>query len=195
MNKLMGFLELKESSLPTVPLKEYRTGCDLSKNYLWTVRTAVYRGDDLNLPRKVGVSADEAKEFAEEIKQRLGQNGIVFVYPYFIAEKSGTLEVSNNRIVIEAVEGDLWNLVTYHDKDVTYIYKEDNIEIDGDSVFLKEAERSEINYWANRVKGIFRDDILEGKSVLLEWSYAINTNANKERLCEPYLVFYEARTL
>ena len=53
--------------------------------------------------------------------------GIVTYYPYFIAEKSGTLEISNTRIVIEAVEGDLWRLVTEGERDVTIMIAESNL--------------------------------------------------------------------
>lgn len=195
MNKLMGFLELKESSLPTVSLREYNLQEELDPKYLWTVRTAVYRGDDLNLPRKVGVPAEEAAEFAKKVKQSLGDNGMVFCYPYFIAEKSGTLEVRRDSLIVEAVSGDLWNLVTYSMRDVTYLLKNEKFDFDGNEKFLSEKEISEIKTWANRVRGMFRDDIAEGKSILLEWSYAVNTNAKKEKLSDPYLVFYEARTV
>ena len=78
---------------------------------------------------------------------------------------------------------------------VTYFFKEDESDIDGNKDFLSEKEIAEIKSWASRIRGMFRDEILEGNSILLEWSYAVNTNANKEKLSDPYLVFYEARTV
>ena len=195
MNKLMGFLELKESSLPTVPIKEYDDDAYLDPQYLWTVRTAVYRGDDLNLPRKVGVTSEEAVIFAKEVKGKLGENVKVFFYPYFIAEKSGTLEVRRSEVIIEAVNEDLWNLVTYSKRDVTYRFYDDAVSVDGNGNFLTGAELDKIKSCVNKIRGMFRDDLYEGKSVLLEWSYAVNTNSKREKLSEPYLVFYEARTI
>lgn len=195
MNKLMGFLELKESSLPTVPLMEYQSGVYLDSKYLWTVRTAVYRGDDLSLPRKVGVTSEEAVKFADEMQINMKERGKVFFYPYFIADKSGTLEVRREELIIEAVKGDLWNLVTYSDRDVTYRLSNEYEEIDGNRNFLNNEEIEKIRTCGNKVRGMFRDEIYEGKSILLEWSYAVNTNAERERLSQPYLVFYEVRTV
>ena len=60
MNKLMGFYELRELSIPTIPWKEYFPGVELSDEFLWTIRSAVNHGDDLNLPRLVGKTAGEA---------------------------------------------------------------------------------------------------------------------------------------
>ena len=71
MNKLMGFFELKDLDIPTIPWREYDMGIKLDSRILWTIRTAIFRGDDLNLPRKVGVDSDEAELFAKETKMRL----------------------------------------------------------------------------------------------------------------------------
>lgn len=38
-------------------------------------------------------------------------------------------------------------------------------------------------------------DLLEGKSALLEWSFAQSCDFEKEPTGEEYLVFYEARTV
>ena len=66
MNKLMGFLEWKEMSLPSIPWKQYTGNEKLDEKYLWTIRSAVYRGEDLNLPRLVGEDAENATKFAED---------------------------------------------------------------------------------------------------------------------------------
>lgn len=55
----------------------------------------------------MGVTAKEAEVVAQEFYRQLQNRGIVIYYPYFIVEKSGTLEISNTRIVIEAVKRDL----------------------------------------------------------------------------------------
>ena len=54
MNKLMGFYELKNMQLPSIPWAEYTGNEPFSEQLLWTVRSAVFHGDDLNLPRIVG---------------------------------------------------------------------------------------------------------------------------------------------
>lgn len=196
MNKLMGFLELKEMSLPSIPWKQYTGNEKLSAKNLWTIRSAVYRGEDLNLPRLVGENTENATKFANNLLHKLGDNGMVIYYPYFIANKSGTLEVKRNRVVIEAVKNDLWNLVTYSDHEVTIIYHNNQeTEYIGNENFLKKSEKEQLLKYVPEIKKLFKDDLLEGKSVLLEWSFAVSCDTNKNPIGDEYLVFYEARTV
>lgn len=196
MNKLMGFLELKEMKLPSVPWKQYTGEEKFEDRYLWTVRSAVYRGNDLNLPRSVGESSKVSKKFADRLLKEMSGNGIVIYYPYFIANKSGTLEVRNDKVIIEAVKDDLWNLVTYSDREVTIIIdKDNNKSIIGNTSFINNEEFDNLNKHIPEIRKLFRDDLLQGKSALLEWSFAQSCDANKEPIGEEYLVFYEARTI
>ena len=193
----MGFYELKESSLPTIPWQLYTPSVQLDNTKLWTIRSAVNRGDDLNLPRLVGKNAVEAKQFADNLYERLRDKGIVIYYPYFIAHKSGTLNVFYDKTIVEAVKKDLWNLVTLQDVDVSIKFdSEMNItDIHGNVNFFEVKEINELLSNVKKIRHIFREDLLEGKSILLEWSYASNCNTNNEVVDEQYLVFYEARTI
>lgn len=195
MNKLMGFYELKEMSLPSIPWQEYRRGQSLREDLLWTVRSAVYSGDDWNLPRKVGVPAGEALAFAQSLCTTLNGNGMVICYPYFVADKSGTLEIRKDRTVIEAVKEDLWNLVTLSKRDVTYQIVGEDEAVDGDGTFLSGEEKAQLLSYVKEIRRNFRNDMLEGKGVLMEWSFARSCDLKKEPKGEPYLVFYEARTV
>lgn len=195
MNKLMGFLELKEMDLPSIPWKQYTGKERLDDECLWTIRSAVYRGNDLNLPRSVGKNAEESIKFANKLLYRMKDNGMVIYYPYFIAKKSGTLEIKRDSIVIEAVKEDLWNLVTYSDREVTIIIKDNEKKVIGNSNFLNFEEQSELLKYAPEIRKLFRDDLLQGQSVLLEWSYAHTCDKEKTILGDEYLVFYEARTI
>ena len=196
MNKLMGFYELKDSGLPAVPWKYFDTSVKLNESYLWTVRTAVDKGEDLNLPRIVGKPAKEALQGATELYNRYKDCGMVLYYPYFIANKSGTLQVSSDNFVIEAVKDDLWNLVTYNKKDVTIIKRNNNQPVyDGNRDFLDKDEDLELSNYAEKVRKIFRDYFYSGKTLLLEWSYAFNTDINKNAIGDKYLVFYEIREI
>lgn len=191
----MGFYELKDSYLPTIPWEKYNKSVHFEDDILWTIRSAVYRGNDLNLPRAVGVVASQAEEFANSTLQAIGDNGIVIYYPYFVAEKSGTLNVFRNKVVIEAVKEDLWNLVTYADREVTIICREENVEYNGDKEFISDDELGELMSYVKYINKMFRDELLEEKSILLEWSYAYNCDINKQKNGKRYLVFYEARTV
>lgn len=200
MNKYMGFYELKSLSIPTVPWKLFDTDAVLDPQLLWTVRVATIAGSDLNLPRAVGVDADEAclkgRAFVEEYRNK----GMVIYYPYFIAEKSGILDMNSERTVIEAVDKDLWNLVTYGRKDVTVItaagMNEGSARVlrfEGDNAFMEPGELEELLRYGSVIRGRFRDEINEGSSILAEWSYAYNTDISRRPVGERYLVFYELR--
>lgn len=195
MNKLEGFYALNDLRLPTVPWKQYKKDTILDDSILWTIRSAVVRGDDLNLPRKIGVSASEANNFAKMLLNKLGDNDLIIYYPFFIALKSGVIDISNDRIVIEAVAEDLWNLVTYNKKNVTIIITDNDISYVGDKEFLSETELNELLKFGFVIKRTFRDEICSGHSVLLEWSYSMKSDLNKRPIGEKSLVFYEVRTL
>ena len=195
MNKLEGFYALNDLRLPTVPWKQYKKDTILDDSILWTIRSAVVRGDDLNLPRKIGVSASEANNFAKMLLNKLGDNDLIIYYPFFIALKSGVIDISNNRIVIEAVAEDLWNLITYNKKNVTIIITDNDISYVGDKEFLSETELNELLKFGFVIKRTFRDEICSGHSVLLEWSYSMKSDLNKRPIGEKSLVFYEVRTV
>lgn len=195
MNKLQGFYALAKSSLPAVPWKKYNRDTDFDPDILWTVRSAVTEGEDLNLPRKVGVDAAEAESFAAELSCSLKTEDMIIYYPYFIAIKSGVIDISEHRTAIEAVKADLWNLVTDNKKDVTVIFEEDDVKIYGDEYFLSEDEMLELVDYCNVIKRQFQREIADGKNVLLEWSYACKSDRNKQPAGEATLVFYEIRTV
>lgn len=196
MNKLMGFLELKEMRIPSIQWEKYEMSKRLDDKYLWTIRSAVYRGDDLNLPRLVGENAANSQEFANKLLKQLGDRGMVICYPYFIAKKSGTLEVKRNKVIIEAVKKDLWNLVSFSDREVTILVDEKGeMEFMGNREFLYKEEIDGIIKYVPEIRRIFKDELLEGKSALLEWSYAYSCDKCKNPIDKEYLVFYEARTI
>lgn len=197
MNKLMGFYELKASSLPTIPWEVYTPEVQLDDKKLWTIRSAVNRGNDLSLPRLVGKNSTEAKLFADQLYNQLMNKGMVIYYPYFIAHKSGTLNVFYDKVIIEAVNKDLWNLVTLQDVEISLSFDTEKnlIRSFGNMNFFDTDEINELLDNAKKIKHIFRDELLEGKSILLEWSYASNCTVNKKSEEETYLVFYEARTI
>ncbi|HEX2944853.1 MAG TPA: hypothetical protein VHT96_02735 [Clostridia bacterium] len=211
MNKYMGFFELKALSIPTVPWQQFTRETELNPGLLWTVRTAAESGGDTNLPRTVGVTAMEAEEKGGQFLEAFGGRGIVVYYPYFIAQKSGVMEIAADKTVIEAVDRDLWNLVTDGKKDVTVMVSKEasvaggpditsargpsGMRFIGDAAFLADAELTELLRYASVIRGRFRDEISEGLSIMAEWSYAFNTDIQHEPAGDRYLVFYELRSV
>ena len=194
MNKYLGFYELKSSRLPSANWEIFNEGTLLDSNNLWTLRVAVENSLDLNLPRYVGINASEAIVRGKELLKQYGKCGIVIYYPFFIAEKSGVLEVALNNIIIEAVDNDLWNLVTHGRKNVTYQIS-DHILVTGDESFLSKNEIEELQKYAKIIKGRYRNTIIEGSSIFAEWSYAYNSNTKHEPIGDRYLIFYELRSV
>lgn len=195
MNKLQGFLELRKTNLPTIPWKKYEESTVLDENILWTIRTAVKTGDDLNLPRKVGVDSIEAREFAQKLLKSLNSDDLVIYYPYFIATKSGVLEVAENKTVIEAVKDDLWNLVTYNKKNVTAIFEEEDMRFIGEEDFLTPEEMLQLIRYSLIVKKKYSNILFSGKSLFLEWSFAQKSDINKTPQGDVNLLFYEIRSV
>lgn len=199
MNKYFGFYELKSINLPTVPWERFTRETSLDEGLLWTIRVAVEKSNDLNLPRRIGARADEALSAGNEFLDKYSERGLVIYYPYFIAEKSGVLEINSNYVLMEAVERDLWNLVTHGKRDVTVIIPSGKdireAQYHGRHDFLKWEEIEELLKYAAVIKGRFRDSLSEGKSIFAEWSFAYNTDANKQPIGNRYLVFYELRAV
>lgn len=199
MNKYMGFYELKSLNIPTVRWERFTGATELCREVLWTVRVAVENSRDLNLPRLIGASAEDAEKKGRELLNKYSDNGMVVYYPYFIADKSGVLEISGARTVIEAVDKDLWNLVTFGVKNVTLVFSGgpggDSSAVYGDRNFLSGAEVEELRKYAGVIRGTYRDELNEGKSILAEWSYAYDTDTGRKPMGERHLVFFELRGL
>ena len=195
MNKLQGFYELKKLGIPYVPWKKFDEKTDLDPSLLWTIRTAKESGNDIGLPRAVGVNASEAKEKAIRYLCNIKNSGIVIYYPYFLAIKSGIIDINSKRIVIEAVKNDLWNLVNHGKRDITIIVSSADIEYKGQPDFLGKTELDELLSCAKIVKNKLRDLVNDGKSILLEWSFAQDSDALGKPKNKKYLVFYECRAI
>lgn len=196
MNKLQGFYELARIGIPTVPWKEFKDGTLLDQSILWTVRTAVMEGDDFHLPRAIGVTCADAFNKYHEFRKKLTVNDLIIYYPFFVAEKSGVIEISKNKIIIETCQEDLWNLVTKGIREATYFIENNGqVVIDGNKSFLTNDEINQLCYYPSFIRTRYKDYISEGKTIALEWSYAYKSDLNKNPIGERYLVFYELRLL
>ena len=197
MNKLFGFLELKELPVPSVDWKEFKQGTVLDSNKLWTVRTAVVSGNDTSLPRMVGKSAEECMNFGNSLIKNYGKNMMVVYYPFFHAVKSGTMLVSDIDAIIECVEGNLWDLVDNHKIDHRF-----KISVSGrvvnymDNVdFLTKEEIKLLHKNFEKVRKYFSKSLRANELVLLEWSFAKDCNSMGNPVGDSRLMFYEVRTV
>lgn len=65
----------------------------------------------------------------------------------------------------------------------------------GNKNFLKTNEKEQLLKYMPEIRKLFKDDLLERKSTLLEWSLAVFCDVNNNPAGDEYLVFYEARTV
>ena len=141
INKILGLYELKELNIPKIEWKEFHPDTSYFKeDQLWTIRTATFKGNDFNLSRLIGGKAKEARIFALKEYKVFKNTGLIFYYPYFIAEKSGTLLINEKEIIIEGVHKDLWNLVTDNLRDVSIVEKDNMILSYGNKDFLSDKK-------------------------------------------------------
>lgn len=197
MNKLFGFLELKELPVPSVNWKEFKYGTVLDSDKLWTVRSAVVSGNDTSLPRMIGKSAEECMNFGNSLVKNYGKNMMVVYYPFFHAIKSGTMLVSDIDAIIECVRGDLWNLVDRHKIDHRFklsvsgrvVNYTDNVN------FLTKEEVQLLHKNLERIRKYFSKSLRANELVLLEWSFAKDCNAEGNPVGDSKLLFYEVRTV
>lgn len=195
MNKLEGLYELKKLAIPTIDWKCYESGTQLDDKYLWTIRTATYGGNDLNLPRMFGENAEKSQRFAEEILRKMGDKGVVIYYPYLIAEKSGNLQIGSSRVLVEAVKGDLSNLLNGNRVDVTYIWDKNTSQVWGNEYFLEKSEQENVLSYVEYLRRNYYDSLLLGLELQLEFSFAYNCSRKGEKEGKRKLVFFEIRTV
>ena len=60
---------------------------------------------------------------------------------------------------------------------------------------MSEYEQNELYKHVPEIRKLFRDELFQGKSILLEWSFAQSCDTNENPVGDEYLVFYEARTI
>lgn len=197
INKLLGLYELKSLSLPSMNwvMIDDRFDKNILKNHmLWTARTAVIEGNDICLPKKICANADEVLNFIETEKDK-NQETVIFIYPFFYALKSGTLNVSLNSLFIEGVYKDLWNMNSERiDYSFLYEFETKNSKQSGNQFFLTDSEKEAFIKHSIEVKSRYRSVLCEGTIIQLEWSFAVY-DRNLITPEEYELIFYELRTL
>lgn len=195
MNKLEGLYELQKLNIPCINWKVFTDSTKLDEQHLWTIRTAVYEGNDLDLPKLFGADAQTAETFARKINREIGNNGIVIYYPYLIARKSGNLQISDRSIIIEAIKGDLEPLLRGNSVDVTYIYSKTGRKIVGDESFLSKKEINSLLFYARYLMQLYRHVLAEASCLQLEFSFASECDLTQKAIGTPELIFFEIRTV
>ena len=187
---ILDFLEL-----PTIPWEQCQTTTQLDDSILWTVKNEPFYGKDGRIYGKIGITAKEAMQYIISQYQTLGKNRMLLCYPYYTAAKSGTIDMTYERVAIEAVEGKIENLKKKHRVDEPLLFREEDLEIFGEEEFLTREETLEIIDYGARLKKRFAGDLEYGKNIMIYWSYVQETLRNMIPTGEPKLIFHQIKVL
>ena len=148
----------------------------LSDKQKWTVRTCLLGNVteiEFGLKRAVGIDsnqvADKLKEFREHYdRQKLH---VVFViYPYFLASKSGIIELHSFEIMLESVSGSQWRLTEEGAPSESWTYEgpHDKVSV---SKFRRKSDQEMNILTLEEVERLSTCAIaISDNDVLLEWT-------------------------
>ena len=192
MNKYLGLLELKSLPLPCIEWEEFKMDSHFNEDCLWTVRVANWKGVDISLPCRLGITSQEVTEYASKLS---AQYDLVTVSEYFFAQISGVLLVDFDNFVIEWTYGDSQRLTRHGFVEETIYLHFSNLTM-GKSK-LDEAITEKLYQYAHLIRYSYRDDLLSSKSVVLEWSLTapaeVRDSCRKYHYSADQLIFYDFR--
>ena len=181
--------------LPTIPWKQCNERMFLDDSILWTVKNEpIFPGKEY-IYGKLGITAKEAMNYIKAQYKTLDKHRMLLCYPYYTATKSGTIDMTYERIAIEAVEGKIENLKKKHRVDETLIFWEEDVEVFGDENFLSKDETLEIIDYCSKLKKRFAGELEYGKNILIYWSYVEETLRNMIPKDNQELVFHQIKVL
>ena len=151
--------------------------------------------DDGKIYGRIGVTSKEAMTYIKSQYKELGRRRMLIYYPYFTAYKSGTIDLSYDRIVIEAVDGKIENLKKKHRVDETIIFREDDIEIYGEEEFLTREETLSLIDYGKMLRKRCDNEIEYGKNIIVYWSIVQETKKSMIPRDDKKLLFHQIKVL
>lgn len=208
---------LKSLDLPTMEWKQYFPDTEFAQNILWSIKVEEIpssKSKEETLPKKrttflpfgkllrekekerkrglIGVNATAAKDFAQKYYKSVAPSKQAMIYyPYYTVQKSGILDINDERIVIEGTKGDISNLVKHNQIEVTMMFTEDDMNIHGDDHFFSKEQVFFLIDSARKVKKMATKDLEIGKNIQLYFSYVYKTNTALQPEGELQLIFYK----
>ncbi|MFH1366573.1 MAG: hypothetical protein ABIH38_01110 [Patescibacteria group bacterium] len=168
MTILQGLKLIEKYKLPHPEWEFVRTLKGLKKFYSvkdyvgWTIRTvAVEKGSWRNLyvnwlPKK------QVPAKVDELQRKQKGKALFVVYPSWRWKKGGTILKEKGRTIIEAVKGEIVNLMRKGKINSSYVYNGNRLrEFSGQKNFLGQTELRKIREAAGQIKM---------KGVILEWA-------------------------
>lgn len=216
MKILQNYKILNQLDVPTIEWKQYYDTSMLEEELLWTIKLESKESDlyhskeskkeqtsliqklkeklvanDDREKAKIGVTAKEVKEFVKKNRKYQKEGELFLYYPYYTVVESGIIDINYDRVVIEAVKGTMNNLVVKNKVDVTLIFKEDDLQIEGEEYFFTKEEMLPLIDYSKNVRKMVAKDIDMGKNIQLYFSYFYKTSTMLEPVGEKKLLFYK----
>lgn len=208
---------LKSLDLPTIEWKQYYTDTEFAQNILWSIKVEEIplqnSKEDTESKKKrflfsfrrdkrgcgssqtkglIGIDAKKAKEFGEKKHKTLDlKKQAIIYYPYYTVAKSGILDINRNRIVIEGTKGDISNMVTHNQVEVTMIFSDEDLSIEGEDKFFSQEEVLPLIDYGREVRKMAAQDLEKDKNIQLYFSYVYKTNEMLRPEGELQLIFYK----
>ncbi|MDO5520019.1 MAG: hypothetical protein Q4G58_05965 [bacterium] len=181
--------------LPTIPWEQCYTTSTLDDSILWTVKNEPYGEKQGKIYGRIGITSNEAKAYISSEYKNLEHKRMLIYYPYYTATKSGTIDLSYDRIVIEAVEGKIENLKKKHRVNETIIFRDESIEIFGDEDYMTKEETLTLIDYAKQLKKRASTELEFGKNLIFYWSFVQETKRNMIPRDETRLLFHQIKVL
>lgn len=195
MHVLQNCFILNHLDLPTIPWEVCNTTMTLNNHILWTVKNEPFRPEWGTIFGKIGITSKQVKEYVIKEYPQLEKRRLLICYPYYTAYKSGTIDLTYERSVIEGVEGKIENLKKKHRVDETMIFTQEDIEIFGNDTFLTQDETITLIDYCRDLRKRCMGELEFGKNILLYWSFVQETRTNMIPFDDKQLLFYQLKVL
>lgn len=170
MNIADNVLLIDQWGLPHPDWEFVKSSVDLKRHHQikdycgWTIRV-LWRGKQFKKPLYINWLAKEkvAKEI-DQLAKKAKKDYLIVTYPSWIPQKSGTLLIEKNRIIIEACQGKITRLMREGICDVGYqISKLGQVQSSwGNRHFLTRVEKKKI------IDALAK---IPQKNIMLEWAF------------------------
>ncbi len=166
MTICQGLKLIDKAGLPHPEWEFVKSSKDLDKFYKikdyvgWTIRTVDIKGAEWNNLYINWLIKDKVPAQIDKFQNQQKGKTVFVVYPSWKWKKGGTILIEKNSEIIEAVEGEIVNLMRHGKIDASYYYKNKKLfQVIGEKKFLTSRERRKILLARKMNK----------KNIILEW--------------------------
>ena len=170
MNIIDNILLMDQWGIPHPDWEFVKSSADLKRHHQikdycgWTIRVA-WTGSRFKKPLYVNwLAKEKVPQEIDRLAKQAKKDYLIITYPSWIPQKSGTLLIENNRIVIESCQGQITRLMREGQCDAGYqLGKSGRIQDSwGNQNFLANREKKQI------ISALAK---IPEKNIILEWAF------------------------